>query len=70
MCGLPFSLIYLHVILQGVGVSTFDPKQNLYPLVNGVDIALNAESRENARYTHVHIWHPKKMNSNKRILYA
>ncbi|KAK2650467.1 hypothetical protein Ddye_017956 [Dipteronia dyeriana] len=34
----------------GTGVSLFDPKQKLYPLVSGADVAKNSESKENARF--------------------
>lgn len=36
--------------VQGVGVNTFEPKENFYPIVSGVDAALNSESKENARF--------------------
>lgn len=38
--------------MQGVGVSTFNPKKKLYPLVSGVDVAQSSETKENARYDH------------------
>ncbi|KAK3194927.1 hypothetical protein Dsin_026237 [Dipteronia sinensis] len=34
----------------GTGVSLFDPKQKLYPLVSGADVAKNSASKENARF--------------------
>ena len=40
--------------MQGVGVSTFNPEQNLYPLVRGAEIALNRESKNSARYIYIH----------------
>lgn len=36
-------------VMQGVGISTFNPKQKQYPLVNGMDAARNSASKENAR---------------------
>ncbi|XP_059312774.1 subtilisin-like protease SBT4.14 isoform X2 [Lycium ferocissimum] len=37
-------------IVSGIGVSAFDPKQKLYPLALGVDIAKSADTRESSRY--------------------
>ncbi|KAI9180420.1 hypothetical protein LWI28_004639 [Acer negundo] len=34
----------------GTGVSLFDPKQKLYPLVSGADVAKNSASKEGARF--------------------
>ena len=34
--------------MQGLGVSTFNPKKELYPLIRGADAALNSESKESA----------------------
>lgn len=36
--------------VHGVGVNTFDPNESFYPIVSGVDAALNSESKENARF--------------------
>lgn len=36
--------------ISGVGVSTFNPEQKLYPLVSGVDAARNSSSTEEARF--------------------
>ncbi|PSS24333.1 Subtilisin-like protease SBT4.14 [Actinidia chinensis var. chinensis] len=36
--------------ISGVGVSIFDPKQNLYPLISGDRVAKSSASMENARY--------------------
>lgn len=36
-------------VMQGLGISTFSPKQKQYPLVNGVDAARDASSKENAK---------------------
>jgi len=36
--------------MQGGGVTTFNPKQKQYPLVNGTDAATNSGSKEDARY--------------------
>ncbi|GFY99604.1 xylem serine peptidase 1 [Actinidia rufa] len=35
---------------KGVGVSIFDPKQNMYPLISGDRVAKSSASMENARY--------------------
>lgn len=37
-------------VLQGLGVSAFDPKWKLYPLVSGADAARDSASKETARY--------------------
>ncbi|KAL5796301.1 hypothetical protein ACOSQ2_001121 [Xanthoceras sorbifolium] len=34
----------------GTGVNLFDPKEKLYPLVSGADVAKNSASKENARF--------------------
>ncbi|XLR62517.1 hypothetical protein S83_013189 [Arachis hypogaea] len=34
--------------VSGIGVSSFNPKQKQYPLINGVDAALNSEAKEYA----------------------
>lgn len=36
--------------MQGVGVSTFEPEQKMYPIVNGADAARNSASKDNARH--------------------
>ncbi|RDY04372.1 Subtilisin-like protease SBT4.14, partial [Mucuna pruriens] len=36
--------------VSGGGVSTFNPKQKQYPLVNGIDAARNSASKENAKF--------------------
>ncbi|XP_038684312.1 subtilisin-like protease SBT4.14 isoform X1 [Tripterygium wilfordii] len=36
--------------VSGIGVNTFEAKQKLYPLVSGVDVAKNSESKEMARF--------------------
>ncbi|XP_015961565.1 subtilisin-like protease SBT4.14 isoform X2 [Arachis duranensis] len=36
--------------VSGIGVSSFNPKQKQYPLINGVNAALNSEAKEYARY--------------------
>jgi len=42
--------------LQGVGVSTFSPKRELYPLVIGEDVARVPAEKDNARYTFLCSW--------------
>jgi hypothetical protein len=42
--------------LQGVGVSTFSPKRELYPLVIGEDVARVPAEKDNARYTFLGTW--------------
>lgn len=36
--------------VQGVGVNTFDPKQNSYPLASGNDVAKDSQSKNSSRY--------------------
>ncbi|CAL2241457.1 unnamed protein product [Prunus armeniaca] len=36
--------------VSGIGVNTFNPKKNLYPLVSGVDVARNSQTKESARF--------------------
>ena len=35
--------------MQGVGVSTFNPNEELYPLVSGAEVALNSASKDDAK---------------------
>ncbi|CAN1188923.1 Subtilisin-like protease SBT4.14 [Linum perenne] len=37
-------------LVSGTGVSLFEPKQNLYPLVSGFDAAIDDDSKETARF--------------------
>lgn len=37
------------VIIQGMGVSAFNPKQNQYPLIKGDDAAQDSASKDDAR---------------------
>lgn len=36
--------------ITGVGVSTFNPNKELYPLVSGAEVALNSASKDDAKY--------------------
>ncbi|KAL8028258.1 hypothetical protein ABFX02_14G146800 [Erythranthe guttata] len=48
-------------IVSGIGVSLFDPKQNLYPLANGIDVAKNSDSKDSSRYCLENSMDPKKV---------
>ncbi|XP_044503882.1 subtilisin-like protease SBT4.14 [Mangifera indica] len=37
-------------IISGIGLNSFEPKQKLYPLVNGADVARNDDQKESARF--------------------
>ncbi|KAF3442255.1 hypothetical protein FNV43_RR16171 [Rhamnella rubrinervis] len=50
--------------VSGVGVSTFNPEKPLYPLVSGADIAMNARSKENARFCIEESLDPEKVKGN------
>jgi ABC-type sulfate transport system substrate-binding protein len=55
--------------MQGIGVSTFNPKQELYPLVSGEDVARSPAEKDNARYTFLCSWkfsQEKKEKEKKR----
>ncbi|KAL2477772.1 Subtilisin-like protease SBT4.14 [Forsythia ovata] len=47
--------------VSGVGVNTFDPKQKLYPLASGIDVAKNADSKDASRYCIEDSMDPKKV---------
>ncbi|KAJ1413705.1 Peptidase S8/S53 domain [Sesbania bispinosa] len=47
--------------ISGVGVSTFNPKQKQYPLINGIDAARNSASKENAKFCFEDSLEPKKV---------
>lgn len=44
-----FDHILIYLFFQGVGIDTFDPKQNMYPLVTGADAAKNSDTQDSAR---------------------
>ncbi|CAJ1949938.1 unnamed protein product [Sphenostylis stenocarpa] len=46
---------------KGGGLSTFNPKQKQYPLVNGTDAARNTGSKENARFCYEDSLDPHKV---------
>ncbi|KAJ0113535.1 hypothetical protein Patl1_00330 [Pistacia atlantica] len=47
--------------VSGIGFSAFEPKQKLYPLVNGADVAKNDGERESARFCISDSLDPKKV---------
>ncbi|KAK9273795.1 hypothetical protein L1049_018605 [Liquidambar formosana] len=48
--------------VSGVGVNTFEPKQKLYPLVSGADVARSAATKGNARFCIANSLDPVKVN--------
>ena len=40
-------------LLKGIGIDAFDPKQKLYPLASGVDVADISASKDEARYIYI-----------------
>ncbi|XP_004510915.2 subtilisin-like protease SBT4.14 isoform X2 [Cicer arietinum] len=54
--------------VSGLGISTFSPKQKQYPLVNGVDAARDASSKENAKFCLEDSLEPKKVKG--KIVYC
>ncbi|PIN00203.1 Cucumisin [Handroanthus impetiginosus] len=47
--------------LSGIGVSGFEPKQNLYPLTRGVDVAKSSDTKDESRYCLENSMDPKKV---------
>ncbi|KAK6804476.1 hypothetical protein RDI58_002260 [Solanum bulbocastanum] len=47
--------------VSGIGANTFDPKQKLYPLAMGVDIAKSSDTRESSRYCSEGSMDPRKV---------
>ncbi|XP_025887598.1 subtilisin-like protease SBT4.14 isoform X2 [Solanum lycopersicum] len=47
--------------VSGIGVNAFDPKQKLYPLAMGVDIAKSSDTRESSRYCSEGSMDPRKV---------
>ncbi|XP_031285389.1 subtilisin-like protease SBT4.14 [Pistacia vera] len=47
--------------LSGIGVDAFEPKQKLYPLVNGVDVAKNDTEKSSARFCFANSLDPTKV---------
>ncbi|KAK4738708.1 hypothetical protein R3W88_002405 [Solanum pinnatisectum] len=47
--------------VSGIGANVFDPKQKLYPLVMGVDIAKSSDTRESSRYCSEGSMDPRKV---------
>ncbi|XP_047954503.1 subtilisin-like protease SBT4.14 [Salvia hispanica] len=49
------------VTLSGVGISTFEPRQKLYPLASGMDAAKNSDTKEESRYCLENSMDPNKV---------
>ncbi|XP_057805586.1 subtilisin-like protease SBT4.14 [Salvia miltiorrhiza] len=47
--------------LSGVGISTFEPRQKLYPLASGIDTAKSSDTREESRYCLENSMDPNKV---------
>ncbi|KAA8515978.1 hypothetical protein F0562_019157 [Nyssa sinensis] len=47
--------------ISGIGVSAFDPKENIYPLVSGADVGKTSSSKESASYCIEDSMDPKKV---------
>ncbi|XP_075668995.1 subtilisin-like protease SBT4.14 isoform X2 [Castanea sativa] len=54
--------------ITGLGVSTFNPKKELYPLIRGTDAALNSESKESALFCTEDSLDPAKVKG--RLVYC
>ncbi|XWS32264.1 hypothetical protein CRYUN_Cryun23aG0145200 [Craigia yunnanensis] len=53
---------------SGIGINTFKPKEKIYPIVRGADVALNSESKENARFCYDNTLDPVKVKG--RLVYC
>ncbi|KAL3624481.1 hypothetical protein CASFOL_031149 [Castilleja foliolosa] len=56
------------VTLSGIGVSTIEPKQKLYPFASGVDVAKDSDNKDLARYCQQDSMDPKKVKG--KIIYC
>ncbi|XP_038892956.1 subtilisin-like protease SBT4.14 [Benincasa hispida] len=50
--------------ISGVGINIFNPKQKMYPLVSGGDVARNSESKDSASYCEEDSLDPNKVKGN------
>ncbi|XP_022769698.1 subtilisin-like protease SBT4.14 isoform X3 [Durio zibethinus] len=53
---------------SGIGIDTFKPKENFYPIVSGADVAMNSESKENAKFCYDNSLDPGKVKG--RLVYC
>ncbi|GMI66895.1 xylem serine peptidase 1 [Hibiscus trionum] len=53
---------------SGIGINTFGSKEKLYPIVSGADVAINAESKELARFCYDNTLDPAKVKG--RLVYC
>ncbi|XP_022759531.1 subtilisin-like protease SBT4.14 [Durio zibethinus] len=53
---------------SGIGINTFEPKEKLYPIVSGGDVAKNSESKEFARFCFENTLDPGKVKG--RLVYC
>lgn len=58
----------MHIHKQGIGINTFESKEGLYPIVSGADVAMNSESKENARFCFDNTLDPSKVKG--RLVYC
>ncbi|XP_073291267.1 subtilisin-like protease SBT4.14 isoform X1 [Primulina huaijiensis] len=54
--------------VSGIGVNTFEPTKNSYPLASGVDLSKNSETKELSRYCLENTMDPKKVKG--KIVYC
>ncbi|KAK9058946.1 hypothetical protein SSX86_021563 [Deinandra increscens subsp. villosa] len=47
--------------ISGIGINGFDPKQKLYPLISGEDVAINSRSQESAGFCLENTLDPSKV---------
>ncbi|KAH1106971.1 hypothetical protein J1N35_010739 [Gossypium stocksii] len=52
----------------GIGINTFESKEGLYPIVSGADVAMNSESKGNARFCFDNTLDPSKVKG--RLVYC
>ncbi|MBA0796334.1 hypothetical protein Gohar_007111 [Gossypium harknessii] len=53
---------------RGIGINTFESKEGLYPIVSGADVAMNSESKGNARFCFDNTLDPSKVKG--RLVYC
>ncbi|KAK8612030.1 hypothetical protein V6N13_132063 [Hibiscus sabdariffa] len=53
---------------SGIGINTFESKENFYPIVSGADVARNSGSKENARFCFANTLDPGKVKG--RLVYC
>ncbi|KAL0305160.1 UNVERIFIED_CONTAM: Subtilisin-like protease SBT4.14 [Sesamum calycinum] len=54
--------------VSGIGVSMFEPKEKMYPLASGVDVAKNSDTKEESRYCLENSMDPRKVKG--KLIYC